>query len=133
MRTRTRRLNSAVHIARLLDCEGFTDHTASVITKFAKRCMTERQMYKYKRLKKAMGKLCEGMSESDKLALGRFIGLQKAISFQTGMKMGLAAAIVTKPINIRDVLEDDEIPAPPKQAGIPIAGTPYDPSTGVGS
>lgn len=99
---RKRPLNSAIHIARLLECEGFTDHTASELTRFAVRQMTPRQLAKFRELKNGIGKVTGKLTIGDKLMIGRFIGLHKSISFQTGLKMGIAAAVVSKPINITE-------------------------------
>lgn len=93
-----RPLNSAIVIARLLDTEGFTDHTANQIERYWRRNagLTERQQQKLQRLESAMGELASRLSTGDRMVLGKFIGLHKKMSFDTGLRIGLTCMAVTE-------------------------------------
>lgn len=82
------RINSAVVIAKLLGTEGFSDHVANQVEKYwrYRSGLTERQQKSVARLEKEITRICESFSEGDKLILGKFIGLHKKMSFDTGLK-----------------------------------------------
>lgn len=84
-------MRSSIIVARLLDSEGFTEHTATAIDRFARSQMTQHQQQRFERLKKAMSELCQNLSVGDKLAIGRFITIHKEMAFQTGVRIGLTA------------------------------------------
>ena len=98
--SRKRPLNSAVVIAQLLDCEGFTSHTAQQVKRYWMRNagLTKRQQHQIVGLKCKLSELCGKLDEGDKLVLGRFIGLQKKLSFDTGLRIGLTALAVQNPV-----------------------------------
>jgi len=79
-------------ICRLLSAEGFTDYTANQVERYWRHCsgLTEHQRKSIAKLEKELSKLCADMDEGQKLVLGRFIGLQKKVSFDTGLRIGLA-------------------------------------------
>lgn len=89
----TTRKRSAVVIARLLATEGFTDHTANVVEKYWKKKsgLTARQEKQLAQLEKKFSKFMANVSIEDRLVIGRFIGLHKKMSFDTGLKIGLQA------------------------------------------
>lgn len=73
------RINSAVVIAKLLGTEGFSDHVANQVEKYwrGRSGLTERQQKSISRLEKEITRICESLSEGDKLVLGKFIGLHQ--------------------------------------------------------
>lgn len=86
-------LHSAIAIARLLSTEGFTDHVANMVEKYWLRNagLTHRQARQIERLDDELTKLCQKLTEGEKRVLGRFIGLHKKMSFDTGLKIGITA------------------------------------------
>lgn len=89
----SRRKRSAVIIARLLSTEGFTDYTANLVESYWKKKsgLTARQERQIAQLEKKFSKFMEDVSIEDRLVIGRFIGLHKKMSFDTGLKIGLQA------------------------------------------
>ncbi len=87
----TNPIRSLVPIARILGADGFTDHVANLITKYwkTKSGLSHRQFRNIRELNDAISKLTANMSKPEKLALGKFIGLHKKMSFDVGLKTGL--------------------------------------------
>lgn len=86
------RLNSPVAIAKLLSTEGFTDHIASLVTRYALKQTTAGQRRRFKRNKKLFSAMVkENLSETDKMVLGKFMGAKLAMSFDVGLRIGLTA------------------------------------------
>lgn len=87
------KVNSAVVIAKLLGTEGFSDFVANQVESYWKgrSGLTERQQRSIARLDKEISRICESLSEGDKMLFGKFIGLHKKMSFDTGLKIGLQA------------------------------------------
>lgn len=90
----TDQINSAVQIARLLGCEGFTDYLANQVDKFARRKMTRLQQHNHDKIEEGMREVCSRLSCGDKLVIGKFIALHESMSFTTGLRMGLTACAV---------------------------------------
>jgi hypothetical protein len=86
-------LRSAVVIGKLLSTEGFNDHVAGMVEKYWKKSagLNERQRRQIKKLERALSRVCGDMPIGDRLILGKFIGLHKKMSFDTGLKIGLQA------------------------------------------
>jgi hypothetical protein len=86
-------VNSAVVIARLLGTEGFTDHLGNQIEKYwrTRSGLTHRQQRQIEKLDKAVAEMTAKLDVKERLALGRFIGLHKKMSFDTGLRIGLTA------------------------------------------
>jgi hypothetical protein len=84
---------SAVVIARLLATEGFTDHTANQVERYWKERsgLNARQRRQIERLEAEVSALTKDMTVAQRLALGRFIGLHKKMSFDVGLKIGMQA------------------------------------------
>ena len=89
----SKQINSAVVIAQLLYTEGFTDFLANRIESYWKRRsgLTMRQKRQLQRLDKEMSRVMAGLSKADNLVVGKFIGLHKKMSFDTGLRIGLQA------------------------------------------
>ena len=89
-------INSAVVIAKLLSVEGFTDHTANQVERYWKRNsgLNKRQKSKLKRLDVELSEVMRKLTEGEKMVVGRFIGLHKKMSFDTGLKIGIQAFAV---------------------------------------
>lgn len=89
-------IKSAIKIAQLLDCEGFTDHTANELERYWKTVtrLTQRQRSQLARLETAITEWCHDMPEEKRLLMGRFIGLHKKMSFEVGLRMGLASTAI---------------------------------------
>ena len=89
-------LRSSVVIAKLLSSEGFTDHVANEVERYWKHSsgLTDRQQRKIEQLERDLSELCANMTTGQRMVLGRFIGLQKKMSFETGLRIGLTAHAV---------------------------------------
>jgi hypothetical protein len=87
------RIKSAVVIAKLLGTEGFTDFVANQVELYWKRRsgLTKRQWSHLRKLDAEMSRITCGLSKADTLVIGKFIGLHKKMSFDTGLKIGLQA------------------------------------------
>ena len=85
-------INSAVVIARLLSTEGFTDHVASEVRRYALRQATKDQRKRYKRRKQAFAAMlrCK-LDPAEKLLLGKVISALCKMHFDTGLRIGLTA------------------------------------------
>lgn len=84
-------LRSAIVIAQLLGTEGFTDFVANMVEKYWKHRsgLTDRQREQIADLEHEMGRIMAPLSPGDRLVIGKFIGLHKKMSFDTGLKIGL--------------------------------------------
>ena len=87
--------NSASVLAKLLCTEGFTDYLANGIEQYwrNKSGLTERQRKQIARLDKEVARIMATAAEGDRLIIGRFIGLHKKMSFDTGLRIGLMTLI----------------------------------------
>lgn len=85
--------NSAVVIARLLGTEGFSDYVANGVEQYwrKKSGLSARQRKQIERLDKEVARIMAAASEGDRQIMGRFIGLHKKMSFDTGLRIGLTA------------------------------------------
>ncbi len=103
-------IRSSVVIARLLDSEGFTDHTANQIERYWKKVarLSPRQQRQILRLEKEIASMAAGLTEGQRLAMGRFIGLHKKMSFETGLRIGLTAYLM----RVRQTAEDSPTVSP---------------------
>lgn len=106
-KTHKGRLNSAVVIARLLGTEGFSDYTANEVSRYWKHRsgLTDRQIRQVERLEAKMSEIMSRLDVSDNLAVGKFIGLHKKMSFDTGVKIGLQAFATQNGKNIETEFE----------------------------
>jgi len=88
-----KKVKSAVVIARLLGTEGFSDFVANQVEHYWRRRsgLTARQHRQIERLDQDMSRIMSEFSDGDRLVVGRFIGLHKKMSFDTGLKIGLQA------------------------------------------
>lgn len=102
----SRRKRSAVIIARLLSTEGFTDHTANLVESYWRKNsgLSFRQQRQISQLDKKVGEIMKDLPIETRLVIGRFIGLHKKMSFDTGLKIGLQAFAtkMDKEIEIND-------------------------------
>lgn len=89
-------MKSAIVIAKLLDCEGFTDYTANQIENYFRHRggLTDRQKRLIERLERAIAEWCKDLPEEKRLLLGKFVGLHKKMAFDTGLRMGLTCMAV---------------------------------------
>lgn len=103
------KLNSAVVIARLLSTEGFSDYTANEVTRYWKHRsgLTDRQMRQVERLEERVSEIMARLDVGDNLVIGKFIGLHKKMSFDTGVKIGLQAFAT---VNGKDIETDFQLP-----------------------
>lgn len=102
--------SSAVVIGRLLCAEGFTDRLAHMIEKYWKTSVMHggrRTLSRMERMDSEISELCKNMTEAQKLLLGRFIGLHKRMSFDAGLRIGLAAYAV----KVDKIIEETKLPA----------------------
>ena len=127
---RKSRVNSAVVIARLLGTEGFTEHVANEVKRYwlHRSGLTERQQKSIERLKKEFGEIMHGMTEGQRLIVGKYIGLLIRMQFDTGLKIGIQSLLTqngnkevdvtvhTPPLerpqgyrSIQDVMSDDTL------------------------
>ena len=98
------RLRSSVVIAKLLDSEGFTDYVANQIEQYWRHNagLTERQQQQIVRLEKSLSDFMRDKTEGEKQVIGRFIGLHKKMSFDTGLRIGLTAFAVSTDKEVPD-------------------------------
>lgn len=83
---------SAVVVARLLGTEGFTDHVANQVKRYALRRATKGQRQRWRAIRKAFhDTIVPKLSEGDKRVLGKFIGIMKKMSMDAGLRIGLTA------------------------------------------
>lgn len=89
------KVNSAVVVARLLGTEGFTDHVAAQVKRYwmHRSGLTDRQRKSIERLKKEFGEIMHGMTEGQRLIVGKYIGLLMRMQFDTGLKIGIQALL----------------------------------------
>ena len=89
------RINSAVAIARLLDSEGFTDHTAQAVMRYAQRRsgFTDNQRRHWQKRITAFREITVKLSPGEKLILGKFIAARQKASFDAGLRIGLTACV----------------------------------------
>ena len=83
--------NSAIIVAKLLGTEGFSEHTANEVDRFARRQMGKREQARRDKTERAMANVCENFNDAEKLVIGAFITLHKKMSFETGVRIGLTA------------------------------------------
>ena len=109
-------IRSAIAIAKLLDCEGFSDYTANQLEKYWRTVsnLTERQKAQLKRLEAAISDWCRDMPADKRLLLGKFVGLHKKMAFEVGLRMGLTCMAVKcdQDFNIDDRHACDEKATP---------------------
>lgn len=93
---KSRSVNSAVVIGRLLDTEGFTPYVANRCENWWKRnrVKTEGQHRRIARLEKAFSELAEKLTEAEKHLMGKFIGLKIKQGFEAGIAIGLTVSAV---------------------------------------
>lgn len=93
MTGRSGRINSAVVIAKLLDCEGFSPETANAVWRYAQRRIgfTERQRHKWNARLKEFREIAAKLSEAEKLVLGKFLAMRHKAAFDAGLRIGLMA------------------------------------------
>ena len=91
-----RHSSSAIAIAKLLDCEGFSDHTANQLEKYWRNVsnLTVRQKLQLERMERAISEWCRDMPADKRLLLGKFVGLHKKMAFEVGLRMGLTCMAV---------------------------------------
>ena len=87
------KINSAVVIAKLLATEGFTDFVANEVEKYwrKKSGLTDRQQKSLQLLDIEFTDIMKSLTKAQCLVVGKFIGLHKKMSFDTGLKIGLQA------------------------------------------
>ena len=90
-------VGSLTQVLRLLDCEGFTDHTLHQIQKFSLREEKQAAARSEVRLKvqRKFSEFMRGQPSDHKETVSAFLAMQCAISFQAGLKMGLSAGLVS--------------------------------------
>jgi hypothetical protein len=87
--------NSCAVIARLLAAEGFGDFEANAVENYWRKRsgLSDRQKRQIARLDKEIARIMANAPEGDRRIIGRFIGLHKKMSFDTGMRIGLMTLI----------------------------------------
>lgn len=97
MKTKTRMkrpdVNSGVVIAKLLDCEGFSDFTANQIKRYwLKNCQNPRLAPRVAKIRRAFAEMVRAkLSDADRLILGRMMAVHARQNFDTGLRIGLTA------------------------------------------
>lgn len=115
------RVQSAVVIARLLGTEGFTDHVAAQVKRYwlHRSGLTDRQRKSIERLKKEFGEIMHGMTEGQRLIIGKYIGLLMRMQFDTGLKIGIQALLTQNGNNDIDTAVHD-VPLVREQPTVPL-------------
>lgn len=86
------RLKSSVVIAKLLASEGFNDRVQNMVEKYwLQKVCNPAGRKKHRRLDRDVAEMCKKLTDGEKLVLGKFISMHKAMSFQTGLRIGLTA------------------------------------------
>ena len=90
-------VGSLTHVLRLMDCEGFTDHTLNQIQKFTLRDEKQTAARSAARLetKRKFSELMREQSLDHRKTVTKFITTQCGMSFQAGIKVGLSAGLVS--------------------------------------
>lgn len=94
MADRTKRsgmIKSSVVIAKLLDSEGFNEHVQNMVERYWLHTVNAAARKKHRRLDRDITEMCKKLTDGEKLILGKFISMHKAMSFQTGLRIGLTA------------------------------------------
>jgi hypothetical protein len=91
--SRLRKIRSTTVIAKLLNSEGFSDTVANAVYAYWRNRtgLTRRQRSQLSRMRSEVAALAKKLTEGEKQVLGRFIGLQKKASFDTGLRIGILA------------------------------------------
>lgn len=91
-------MRSLSAIAKLLGAEGFSDFTKNEVLKYWKKRsgLTERQLNHIVKRKQAFSEAMQQLDESDRLIVGKYIGLLEKACFDTGLKLGLMTSVVDK-------------------------------------
>lgn len=86
---------SVTKVAQLLGAEGFTPHVASEIKRYWMRRsgLTGRQQRHIKARREAVSEIMSRLSESDRLVVGKYIGLLQKMAFDSGLKIGLMTLV----------------------------------------
>ena len=98
---------SAVVIARALCAEGFSPTLANMVRKYwMRRLLHGDRIYRVMRTVRAFKDFALRLTDTDKIVMGKFIGLRMKQAFDAGLRVGLGCSIVTP---------GDEVPvsAPP--------------------
>lgn len=123
MAERTKRsgmIRSSVVIAKLLDSEGFNDHVQNMVERYWLHTVHASARKKHRRLERDITAMCTKLTDGEKLILGKFISMHKAMAFQTGLRIGLTA-FACKCNKEYDATEP--LPSPP------VAALPRQPAT----
>ena len=82
---------SLVVIARLLDCEGFSDYTANQIKRYWNSELEDpRRKSRNHRTEQAFSEhVSSKLSESQKIVLGKWVALLNKRAFDSGLRLGL--------------------------------------------
>jgi hypothetical protein len=110
--------SSACVIAKLLATEGFTDFLANGIEQYwrKKSGLTDRQKKQIARLDNEVARIMAASTEGDRQIMGRFIGLHKKMSFDTGLRIGLMTLVFRLSEEIdASFVSEQERPAKPKE------------------
>lgn len=84
-------MKSSVVVARLLESEGFTAHTANAMIRYSRRITHPSTQRRYERARRAAKESLRDLDEGTKAIVGKFINHQMRIAFDTGLRIGLAA------------------------------------------
>ena len=88
----SKQIRTSATIVKLLGSEGFSDFTKNEVDRYWKQRsgLTKRQKNQIVKLKKELSGIMKNLSKADCLVVGKFIGLKQKISFDVGLKIGLA-------------------------------------------
>lgn len=109
-----RSIRSAAVIAKLLACEGFTDHLAGEIKRYwyAACCRaTPQSRRRILKAKRAFTELVKAkLTDTDRLILGKWMSVFARMQFETGLRLGLMAHAQENAKDIPDdwLCEDDD-------------------------
>jgi len=88
-----RHVRSATTIAKYLHAEGFTDYVANGVESYWRyqAGLNIRRLRQLEELEKELSRVMQVLPIGDRLIIGRFIGIHKKMSFDTGLTIGLQA------------------------------------------
>lgn len=101
------RWRSLAPIAEFLDCEGFTEYLAQRILNWCRSQLGEGWATAYDTKKAAMGAAMKGLTDEQKMAIGKFIAIQHEMGFQAGLRLGLMSYVTLNETDSSEVPEPE--------------------------
>lgn len=87
-------IRSSVHIARLLDGEGYTEEIVARVERWQRHQVktAARRQKRFENTRIAASDSFAKLSRADRIIVGRFIAMKDRMAFEAGLKIGLTTA-----------------------------------------